>query len=123
MSAPVPVINYARQVNRVKKVHDGDTFLFEIDQGCGDARELWVRLSGIDTWELNDPNGLGKQAQQYVQARFDQAKVITIQTFKTSTGSDVMTFIRYVADIWVDGQPLAPELRTLGYAKTNEHLG
>lgn len=96
-------------------MHDGDTYLLEIDQGCGDARELWVRLHNLDTWELSQP--LGPAAKGAAEQALTQAKVVTIQTFKTSGGEDVTTFIRYVADVWVDGTPLVDILRAGGFEK------
>jgi endonuclease YncB( thermonuclease family) len=105
-----PPITYVRRVNEVRKVHDGDTYRFLIDQGVGDARDLWVRLKGIDTWELSQPGG--PQARDVVNSLFTQAGELVIQTFKTSGGEDVMTFIRYVADVYVDGVLLQDIIRT-----------
>lgn len=97
-------------------MHDGDTYLLEIDQGCGDSRTLWVRLHGLDTWELSQP--LGPAAKTAAEQALAQAQVITIQTFKTSGGEDVTSFIRYVADVWVDWTPLADILRAGGFEKS-----
>ena len=115
MSAPVDA--YVRVVREVKNVHDGDTYLVELDQGCGDARVLWIRLKGLDTWELSQP--LGPAAREAAKTAFAQAAKITIQTFKTKGGEDVTSFIRYVADVWVDDQLLADILRAGGYEKTS----
>lgn len=98
-------------------MHDGDTYLLEIDQGCGDSRTLWVRLHDFDTWELSQP--LGPAAKVAAETALEQAQVITIQTFKTKGGEDVTSFIRYVADVWVDAIPLADILRAGGYGKTS----
>ena len=101
----VPIINYVRRVKEIKDVHDGDTYRLLIDQGVGDYRDLWVRLRNIDTWELNNPDGSGIVARDGLDVYLRSAKEIIIQTFKTRAGAgeDLMTFIRYVADIWVDG--------------------
>jgi endonuclease YncB( thermonuclease family) len=104
-----PVINYARRVLLVKEVHDGDTYRFLLDQGLGDARESWFRLNGIDTWELSQPGGLA--ARDFVAKLLFDAKEIVIMTYKTRTGTDITSFIRYVADVWVDGQLLQDILR------------
>jgi endonuclease YncB( thermonuclease family) len=111
----VPAINYARKVAKVVRVHDGDTYLFQLDQGLGDGRECWLRLKGLDTPELDEPNG--PEARVFAAAALVTAKEIVVQTFKTSTGTDVMTFIRYVADVWTDGVSLADQLRAAGYVK------
>jgi endonuclease YncB( thermonuclease family) len=111
----VPTVNYVRKVARVVRVHDGDTYLFQLDQGMGDGRECWLRLRGIDTPELSQPGGL--EARDFAAAQINGAREIIVQTFKTSTGTDVMTFIRYVADVWVDGVPLADLLRAAGFVK------
>lgn len=100
-----PPISYVRKVLVVKEIHDGDTYRFQIDQGVGDARDLWVRLHGIDTWELSQPGGT--EARDGVTSFLLNAKSIVIQTFKTKGGEDVTTFIRYVADVWADNQSLA----------------
>jgi endonuclease YncB( thermonuclease family) len=113
-----PVINYARRVLEIREVHDGDTFRLLIDQGLGDARELWVRLHGIDTPELRKEEPIATQAREAALHLLTSAENIIIQTFKTSRQTDVTSFIRYVADVWIDGQSLADMLRSLGYAKS-----
>jgi endonuclease YncB( thermonuclease family) len=110
-----PTEDYVRRVAEVVRVHDGDTYLFRLDQGLGDRRECWLRLRGIDTPELSQPGGY--EARDFAAAQINAAKEIVIQTFKTSTGTDVMTFIRYVADVWLDGVPLADMLRAAGFVK------
>lgn len=102
-------------VSNVVRVHDGDTFLLEIDQGCGDRRVEWIRLSGIDVWEMSQQ--LGPSARAFCINAFAQASKITIQTFKTKSGEDVTSFIRYVADVWVDNESLAGLLRAAGFEK------
>lgn len=114
MSAPVDA--YVRRVLEVKNVHDGDTYLLLIDQGCGDARTLWIRLHGLDTWELSQP--LGAAAREAAKTALSQATKITVQTFKTKGGEDVTSFIRYVGDVWVDDVLLADILRAGGFEKT-----
>lgn len=101
----MPSDPYIRKVLAVKDVHDGDTYRLLVDQGVGDARDLWVRLRGLDTWELSQPGG--HEARDGVEAYLRSASNLVIQTFKTRGGEDVTTFIRYVADVWVDGQHLA----------------
>lgn len=110
-----PAINYARRVANVVRVHDGDTYLVQLDQGLGDARECWLRLRGLDTPELDEPNGIA--ARDFAAAHIAGAAEIVVQTFKRSTGADLMTFVRYVADVWLDGVPLADLLRAAGYVK------
>lgn len=111
----VPPINYARRVDKVIRVHDGDTYLFQLDQGLGDGRETWLRLRGLDTPELDEPHG--PEARDFAAELIGEATEIIVQTFKTKTGTDVMTFIRYVADVWLDGFSLADELRAAGFVK------
>jgi len=108
-----PVINYARRVLEVKEVHDGDTYRLLIDQGMGDAREAWIRLQGLDTWELSQPEG--PAARDIAETLLKNAREVLIQTFKTRRNQDVTSFIRYVADVWVDGVPLKDLLQ--GYKK------
>lgn len=114
MAAPADA--YVRRVREVREVHDGDTYRLLLDQGCGDARELWVRLHGLDTWELREP--LGPAAKSAAEQALRQAQSIVVQTFKTRGGEDVTSFIRYVADVWVDGTPLVDILRAGGFEKT-----
>lgn len=111
----VPAEDYVRRVSSTKRVHDGDTFLFEIDQGMGDKREAWIRLKGIDVIELHDTRG--EAARRYAERHLTTAKEVIIQTFKTRGGEDVTTFLRYVADVYVDGVSLATLMRDAGYEK------
>lgn len=110
-----PTINYARRVARFIRAHDGDTYLFQLDQGLGDGRECWLRLKGLDTPELNQPGG--PEARDFAHAKLAGAREIVVQTFKNTAGTDVMSFVRYVADVWLDGVPLAETLRAAGFVK------
>jgi endonuclease YncB( thermonuclease family) len=76
-----------------------------------------VRLHGIDTPEMHKEEPMATQAREAAVHFLMNAQSIIIQTFKTSRDKDVTSFIRYVADVWIDGQNLADLLRGLGYAK------
>jgi endonuclease YncB( thermonuclease family) len=110
-----PADAYVRRILEIRDVHDGDTYRFLVDQGLGDGRDLWVRLHGLDCWELDQP--LGPAARQAAKTALEQATTIAIQTFKTRGGQDVTSFIRYVADVWVDNVLLADVLRAGGFEK------
>jgi endonuclease YncB( thermonuclease family) len=107
--------NYIRRISETKRVHDGDTFLFEIDQGMGDKREAWIRLKDIDIVELHEE--YGEEARSHAEWLLTSAQVVIIQTFKTRGGEDKTSFIRYIADVYVDGVSIADLMKDAGFEK------
>jgi len=80
-------------------VIDGDTF------GYGSER---VRLRGIDTPELDEPNGQAAKQRLEELLRSGAVRIVP-------RGRDV--YDRLVADVFVDGQNVADLLIREGYSK------
>ncbi|MEJ7763898.1 MAG: hypothetical protein WKF86_00215 [Acidimicrobiales bacterium] len=90
---------------------DADTFLLDVDLGFRIHVNQTIRLRGIDAPELSTE--AGKAARRYVVDRFAAAADgIVVETYR-----DKQTFARWVADVWVDGEPLADLLRVAGHEK------
>ncbi len=79
---------------QVMRVIDGDTLLVKIDLRFGVETLEELRLRGINCYEINDPNGLGIQAKEFVEKELQDAAWVLIVTYKTDK------FGRYVADIY-----------------------
>lgn len=76
----------------VKKVVDGDTLLVEVDCGFGCWMQQRLRLRGIDTPELNTPEG--RRAHAFVQAALSQVNFVVIKTTRPDK------YDRYLADVF-----------------------
>ena len=88
-------------------VHDGDTLQVTLDRGYGDRSNHAERLRFVFAPELKDPGG----AETYAKAvewvyRFGGGSgwPMSVETFTTKTGNDIMTFGRYVAMVYA-GDP------------------
>lgn len=100
----------------LKRVIDGDTFVLRVDLGFEVHRDVTVRLRGLLAPESNELGG--PEATAKVYAVLSTAKVIIVQTLKTKTGTDVMSFTRYVADVYCDGISLADTLTPVPLGST-----
>lgn len=95
-------------------VHDGDTFLADVDLG-GRVHAHWdLRLMGVNAPELktgrpgtdardalysllvNEPMILGRTSP------VGEPVPLLVRTQKTRGGEDVKSFSRYVAEVWVE---------------------
>ena len=92
------------------RIIDGDTFELTVDLGFSVSSRVRVRLRGLFTAEANTT--VGQIAKARAQQIFSAATEIVLATTKTKTGTDVLSFNRYVADVWIDGRPLAELLQT-----------
>lgn len=118
MTAPIP--NYAHKA-RFLQGHDGDSFWLAVDFGrltSGVKLELplYVRLYGIDTWELSQE--LGKAARDFTNNALSTAKSIIVQTIKPdgkALGEE--KYGRFLASVWADDMSLADLLRANGFEK------
>lgn len=115
---------YRQRVTPVTIV-DGDTFDFQVDVGFSIGTKQRIRLRGIDTPEVKGvtkPRGLAAKA--FSEERIARAASVITETHKLPDGQrDVKTLGRYVADVWVDGVPLARLLRDAGHVADVERLG
>lgn len=118
MVAPIP--NYAHKATYVKD-HDGDSFWFNVDFGqltLGVKLELplYIRLYGIDVWEIAQPKGI--EARDFTILKLSTAKKIIVQTIKpdgTTVGFE--KYGRWFARVWVDDDELSDLLRAQGFEK------
>jgi micrococcal nuclease len=100
----------------VLDVHDGDTYKLRVDLGFRCAVTIQCRLHGVDSPELNTPEG--KIARDFVLTLingYSQTPVV-VQSYK-----DQRSFERWVCDVWLDdhgldGRSLADVLVQAGHA-------
>ena len=118
MVAPIP--NYAHKATFVK-AHDGDSFWLNVDFGqltMGVKLELpmYIRLWGIDTWELSQPKG--PEARDFTTLKLSTAQKITVQTIKPDgTQVGLEKYGRWLARVWADDDELQDLLRSNGFEK------
>jgi endonuclease YncB( thermonuclease family) len=122
---PPPIPNYAHKATFLEP-HDGDSFWLTVDFGLNThgvrlTLPLYIRLYGIDTWELGQTFGgqpVGVMARDYTSQTLAVAKSIVAQTVKDdgkTVGEE--KYGRWLARIWVDGLELATLLRANGHEK------
>lgn len=101
----------------LKRAIDGDTLLVLADVGFGASMTVELRLKDINTPEIVGPErALGFAARDALAAKIGD-QVLTIQTFKTRNDTDVRSFTRWVARVWLpDGTDLAAWLVENGFA-------
>lgn len=77
---------------RVEKIIDGDTLWAQIDCGFGIVARQKLRFQGIDTPELDTPEG--RRAKNFVAKRIPAGALIVVYTHKSDK------YDRYLADIF-----------------------
>ena len=92
-----PVYRYRAELLRVI---DGDTYLLDVDLGFHVHANQTIRLRGVNCPEMSTP--AGKYAKGYVRGLFAATDELVVETYR-----DKQTFARWVADVWLDGFPLA----------------
>lgn len=110
-----PVVDYVFRAE-VLEVHDGDTYKLRIDLGFGVNATEWIRLLGVNAPELNTQAGKDAKAYAALILLAEPRPSVTVRTEKTRLGVDVRSFVRYVADVWVNGILLADTLIAAGHA-------
>lgn len=78
------------------RVIDGDTLELRVDLGFDVRVDIHIRIAGIDAPERNTPTG---PAARDALHRLVTGRQLHIKTHKTRSGSDVRSFVRYVADV------------------------
>jgi endonuclease YncB( thermonuclease family) len=86
--------------------HDGDTFRLLLDAGCEAGLFPWLRVAGVDSPELNTPEG--KAAAAFTADVLANAGDIEVEVHGRS-------FNRWVATVVVDGRDLAEVLIEAGH--------
>jgi endonuclease YncB( thermonuclease family) len=127
MTAPIP--NWAHPATFLKG-HDGDSFWLNTDFGLNTAGvrlvlPTYIRLYGIDTWEIPPAQGSpldpgyqkGYAATVFTNAQLSAGPII-VQTIKP-TGSNVgdEKYGRWLARVFVGDNELSDLLRANGYEK------
>ena len=98
------------------RTYDGDTIIVDFPT-LPDVfgKDLPIRLAGIDTPEMHDPNPVVRawavQARNYLHKRITAAKSVTLSV----SGRD--KFFRLDAKVFVDGADVQAELLAKKYAK------
>ena len=93
----------------VEKVIDADTLWARIDLGFNISVRQKLRLRGIDSPELNTPEG--QKAKKFAETRLNSAASVIITTTKPDK------YDRYLSDVWIDGVNLNKLLLEQGLAK------
>lgn len=96
----------------VDRVIDGDTVVVIIDLGFRASMKISIRLYGIDTPELKNPNNTGKVAKKYLQDRLPQGTPIIINTFKNKYDK----YGRWLGELWLESENLNQTMITVGHA-------
>ncbi len=100
---------------KVYKVIDGDTLLTGVDLGFKITKEHKLRLRGIDTPEIDTPEG--KKADAFVKARVAQCDFVVIKTYKDDK------YGRYLVDVfYLPGQKDAQKVAAEGIFLNQELL-
>jgi endonuclease YncB( thermonuclease family) len=87
---------YVRKA-QVLEVHDGDTFRALVDLGYGAYTKEWLRLKDVNAKELKEEGG--PAAKLFLQGILTPVEFVWVRTFKTKSGEDKRTFVRYVAEV------------------------
>lgn len=104
------------QVDKVCRVHDGDTFIADIAEVHPlIGMQISVRIAKIDAPEMTDKRTeikqLAIQSRDYLSMRLEQAKIIELINIQRDK------YFRILADVFIDGVDLAAELVDQGLAK------
>lgn len=104
------------------RVIDGDTLILLVDTGFGSRHEATIRLAGIDAPELISEEG--KRAKEALIEMIDSSAEwgLRVTTKKLRTGTDAMSFARYLGDVQVvadsgDGFDVAEAMVEAGHAR------
>ncbi len=81
---------------RVLKIIDGDTLLTGVDLGFKITKEHKLRLRGIDTPEIDTPEG--KKADAFVKERIGQCEFVVIKTYKDDKYGRYLVDVFYLPD-------------------------
>lgn len=116
-------------VTAVRSVYDGDTFRADLAGEPGAApwegSQPWpaiigdnmpVRLAGIDTPEIKGEcraeEVLALKARGFTMDRLRSGRIIELRNVQRGK------YFRLIAEVWIDGVPLGPQLIQAGLART-----
>lgn len=106
----MPEDQYIRK-GKVIKVQDGDSVFCEIDMGFSCFTKVELRLLDVFAFESKgSEKELGIADKEALEKVLPEGTFVTIQTFKTRTGKQKMSFTRYIAKIWLENGELLNDL-------------
>lgn len=127
LTAPIP--NFAHAASYIA-THDGDSFWLRVDrgqltQGIKDDPTWYIRLFGIDTWEVGGPKhpldldrARGRAAKDFTALTLTATHRIIVQTIHPDLRpAELEKYGRILARVWVDGVLLEDLLRADGHEK------
>ena len=82
------------------RVIDGDTYVLDVDLGLRVHAHAQIRLRDWSAFEMNTEAGRAAQVAAAALLLAPGARIV-IETYK-----DTQTFGRWIADVWIEGQPL-----------------
>lgn len=97
---------------------DGDTCVLNVDLGYGLSLEWSYRVYLIDTPEIGE--SLHDEATLRAQQLAPPGSRVVVRSIKNKKNSDIQTFGRWVAELYVDGVSIGETLLKEGYAKVLE---
>jgi endonuclease YncB( thermonuclease family) len=105
----------------ILRVHDGDSFLADVDLGFHVRKKMWLRLAGVDTPEMDTIEG--KQSREFVlgwlyKGDLSKNPTVEINTVRDLRGDEKTTFGRYVAHVYdAFGESLSAAIIDQGFGK------
>jgi endonuclease YncB( thermonuclease family) len=128
MSVPVPMPVHAWVFPaRCVGVMDGDTIEVEIDTTFRSTHKVRLRIRNAYAPELEGGrNPAGVAARDFTDEWLANAGIsnwpLIVRTYRSRSNYDLMTFERYVADVWRlnDGASLAADLIAAGHATATD---
>jgi hypothetical protein len=108
----------------VDLVHDGDSYFCLVDLGFTTYEYVEIRLADVNTAEIvGTERAQGLAAKSFVEAAIGGQPVL-LKTRLDTSGGEVMSFVRYVADVWLVHQTfgtpresVAEMIRAAGFDK------
>ena len=106
----MPEDQYIRK-GKIIKVQDGDSVFCEIDMGFSCFTKVELRLLDVFAFESKgSEKELGLADKEALQKILPEGSSVIIQTFKTKTGKQKMSFTRYIAKIWLENGQLLNDI-------------
>jgi endonuclease YncB( thermonuclease family) len=106
----------------IVRVIDGDTYEVRVRLPLFTDRRVEVRLHNVSAPEKS--TDAGKASMNYVKTFLTPGRAIDVRTYLIAkTGDEEMTFIRYVADVFLDGKDFGQQMVAAGFAKVGAFEG
>lgn len=103
--------NYIRKA-KVLEIKDGDTVIALLDLGYKNFQEVDLRLLDVYAFETKGAQKeLGLKDKEGLSLLLPVGTEIIVQTYKTKRGKDKMSFTRYIAEIFLNGESINKKLK------------